>query len=120
LPSRRQNTPPTRKSACSALAEALAALDRLEHDHEEAEAHHAVVDGLGREWLANDRLSSSDIEQLHRRLTRLQELYDRHIRVEDDEVFPAAARSLNRMQIEEIGGEMAARRNVRQTNPLDF
>ncbi|MGH9311364.1 MAG: hemerythrin domain-containing protein [Vicinamibacterales bacterium] len=103
-----------------ALAAALDSLDTLEHDHEEAEAHHGAVDELVRTWLANGRLSSSDTEQLRQRLTRLQALYERHIRVEDHEVFPAAARSLNRMQIEEIGDEMAARRNVRHKNPLDF
>lgn len=103
-----------------ALAEALVSLDRLEHDHEEADTHHAAVDEIVREWLANDRLSSSDTEQLRQRLTRLQALYERHIRVEDQEVFPAAARALNRTQIDAIGDEMAARRNVRHKNPGDF
>jgi hemerythrin-like domain-containing protein len=112
--------PRLRESGDPALAEALASLDRLEHDHEEAEAHHAAVEELVRGWLGNDRLSSSDTGQLRQRLARLQDLYERHIRVEDQEVFPAAARALDRTQIEEIGGEMAARRNVRRPNPLDF
>jgi hemerythrin-like domain-containing protein len=110
--------PRLRNSDDPALAEALASLDSLEHDHEEANTHHAAVDELVRQWLANDRLSSSAAGELRERLARLQALYERHIRVEDREVFPAAARALNRTQIQEIGGEMAARRNVSLENPL--
>jgi hemerythrin-like domain-containing protein len=88
-----------RQSGDPALAEVLASLDRLEHDHDEAEVHHAVVDDLVRQWLANDRLRQTDTERLHHHVTRLQRLYQEHIRVEDEEVFPAAARALERAQI---------------------
>ncbi len=112
--------PRLRHSDDPALAEALASLDSLEHDHEEADTHHAAVDELVRQWLANDRLSSSAAQQLRERLARLQSLYERHIMVEDRAVFPAARRALNRTQIEEIAGEMAARRNVSLKGPADF
>jgi hemerythrin-like domain-containing protein len=104
--------PRMRQSEDPAVAQALAALDTLEHDHDEAEAHHAAVDELVRRWLANDRLSSADTDQLRDRLARLQALYERHIALEDRQIFPAAARVLDREQIVQIGDEMAARRQV--------
>jgi hemerythrin-like domain-containing protein len=109
--------PRLRDSGDPALADALAALNRLEQDHDEAERHHSAVDALVQSWLAHDRLSASDLEQLHEHLTRLQSLYRQHITIEDREVFPAAARVLDRAQIQQIGGEMAARRNVRVQDP---
>jgi hemerythrin-like domain-containing protein len=104
--------PRLRESTDPAVTDALAAIDRLEHEHDEAEAHHAGVDELVRRWLADDRLPPADVEQLRHRLSCLQALYQEHIKVEDHEVFPAAARALDRAQIEQIGSEMAARRNV--------
>lgn len=95
------------------LKEALAALDALERDHDEADAHHAAVDALVRQWLAAGRLSETDTAGLRDLLTRLQALYRRHIAIEDREVFPAASHALDGAQITEIGSEMAARRNVR-------
>lgn len=106
--------PRLRESSDPALAGALASLGRLEHDHHEADAHHAAVDDLVRRWLANDRLEPSDRDELRERVARLHALYQEHIKVEDEQVFPAAARALDREAIEAIGGEMAARRQVRR------
>ena len=104
--------PRLRASGDPAAAEALAALDRLEQDHEEADRHHAAVDELARRWLGVNHLRADDLEALRARIGRLQALYREHITIEDREVFPAAARVLDRAQIEAIGGEMAARRQV--------
>jgi hypothetical protein len=49
----------------------------------------------------------------------LKVLYQRHITVEDEELFPAAARVLDDAQLRQIGLEMAARRRVRSENSLD-
>lgn len=105
--------PRLRDSDDAALIQALAALDSLERDHDEADAHQAAVDRLVRQWLAVGRLSETDTARLRDLLTRLQALYRRHIAIEDREVFPAAARGLDRAQIVQIGSEMAARRNAR-------
>lgn len=105
--------PRLRQCDDAALAEALASLDGLEHDHDQAEAHHAAVDELVRQWLADDRLAKADTARLRDHLARLQRLYREHIRVEDEEVFPAARRALDRAQVEQIGSEMASRRQVR-------
>jgi hemerythrin-like domain-containing protein len=56
-------------------------------------------------------------EILRQRVARLQALYEHHIAIEDREVFPVAARVLDRAQIVKIGGEMAARRQVRVHAP---
>lgn len=94
---------------------AAAALDivaRLEHDHEAAEDHHRTIDRLARRWLAGGSLSRDDAGHLSERLRRLRVLYADHIRVEDGELFPAAARILGATDIREIGREMAERRHV--------
>lgn len=104
--------PRLRTSNDPALAPALAALDVLEQDHDEAEAHHARVDDLVRRWIADGRLATADVAELRERLARLQALYRRHIAIEDQQVFPAAARVLEPKQLETIGSEMAARRQV--------
>ena len=105
--------PRLRDSKDPAVVEALATLDALERDHDEAEGHHAAVDELGRRWLTDGHLAEADVEQMRQHLARLHDIYGRHIAVEDDEVFPAAARALDREQLAAIGREMAARRQVR-------
>jgi hemerythrin-like domain-containing protein len=109
--------PRLRESGNPAIAAALPALDALERDHQEAEADHVAVDALVRQWLADGRLFEADFEKLRQRVARLQALYRHHIAIEDREVFPVAARVLDRAQIEKIGGEMAARRQVRAHGP---
>jgi hemerythrin-like domain-containing protein len=88
-------------------------VERLERDHEEANGHHAAVAVLVQRWLAEDCLSPSEARELRARLVRLQVLYQRHITVEDQELFPAAARVLDSAQLRQIGREMAARREIR-------
>ena len=68
---------------------------------------------LVQRWLAEDCLSPSEARELRARLARLQVLYQRHITVEDQELFPAAARVLDSAQLRQIGREMAARREIR-------
>jgi hemerythrin-like domain-containing protein len=105
--------PRLRRCTDPAAERALALVDRLEHDHDEADAHHAAVDALGRRWLAENALPPQQVAELREHLAGLQALYERHITVEDQEVFPTAKRLLDAGQIREIGREMAARRDVR-------
>ena len=65
---------------------------------------------IGRAWLTAGELSTSDAARLSALLHELTDLYHRHIAVEEDEVFPFAARSLTGPEREAMGGEMAARR----------
>jgi hemerythrin-like domain-containing protein len=109
--------PRLRDSGDAAAAEALALLDRLEQDHQEADTHHAAVEGLVKRWIAEDSLPPAEAAELRGRLARLQALYERHIGVEDRDVFPAAARVLDGTQIHQIGREMAERRQLTREAP---
>jgi hemerythrin-like domain-containing protein len=105
--------PRLRETRDPAAAHALELIAGLEHDHEEADAHHAAVEVLGRRWLEDDRLVPEHVAELRAHLARLAALYRRHISIEDQELFPAAGRLLDSTQLREIGREMAARRDVR-------
>ena len=105
--------PRLRDSTDSAAAAGMMLVERLERDHEEADGHHAAVVVLVQRWLAEDCLSPSEARELRARLARLQVLYQRHITVEDQELFPTAARVLDSAQLRQIGREMAARREIR-------
>ena len=91
---------------------ALAALDALEADHDTADAGHAIVDRLGRKWLAEDSLPPEETALLGETLQRLQTLYQRHIAVEDTRLFPLAAQILDASAIQTVGHEMAERRGI--------
>jgi len=93
---------------------AVAAIARLESDHQEADAHHRAVDALVRGWMANDRIDDDDRRSLGDHLSALQRIYRQHIAVEDRELFPAAGRVLATDQISAIGREMADRRSTRR------
>lgn len=105
--------PRLRRSSDPAAAAALALVDRLEDDHSEAGVHHAAVNTLVQQWLAENYLTPFEAKELRQRLADLQKLYQRHISVEDQELFPAAARVLDSAQLRQIGREMAARRQAR-------
>lgn len=109
--------PRLRESADPAAVHALSVIDELEHDHGEANAHHVAVDMLVRRWLNAGTLAPAESRELGDRLSALRSLYQRHIAVEDRDLFPAAARVLNDDQIGQIGREMAARRGVRPRTP---
>lgn len=91
---------------------ALAAVEALEADHRHAGAMHEQADQLCRAWLENDVLKSADAEQLRGLLYELREMYARHIALEDSQLFPLAARVLDRDQLAKIGIEMATRRGL--------
>jgi hemerythrin-like domain-containing protein len=91
---------------------ALDAIQRLERDHDEANTQHQAVERLVRRWLADGSLAHGPVRELKACLEQLKTLYEAHIAVEDREVFPAAARVLSPIEIEQIGREMAARRST--------
>jgi len=96
-------------------AGAPAGLEDLESDHHLADAAHREVEALGRQWLAQNRLPEEPVRRLIALLRQLAEMYSRHIAVEDNEIFPAAARALNSEQLAEVGREMKTRRFPAQT-----
>ncbi|RPJ78488.1 MAG: hemerythrin domain-containing protein, partial [Acidobacteria bacterium] len=104
--------PRLRATGDPAAAEDLGLLEGLEADHDEAESLHSAVDLLVRRWIADDGLVAAEAAHLREHLARLQAIYRRHIAIEDQDLFPAAARLLDASTIHEIGREMAARRKV--------
>ena len=93
--------------------EALKRIEVLEADHIAADRDHQRVDVLGRKWLAEGQLSQPELDELMTLLDRLQQMYTRHIQVEDTSLFPAARRLLSEDQVREMGREMAERRGLK-------
>ena len=91
---------------------AFAAIDALEADHDTADKGHAEVDRLGRKWLAEGRLTRQEIAGLREIIESLQSLYQRHIKIEDTQIFPLAGEVLDAPTIQAVGEEMAARRGI--------
>jgi hemerythrin-like domain-containing protein len=87
-------------------------LHRLESEHQDGEELHATVAQLFSAWIARGVLASGDRPLLLSATQRLKGLYADHIRVEEEIVFPYAARVLDRDRIREIGRELQARRGV--------
>lgn len=96
---------------------AISQLDHLHADHEIADAAHAEVEALGSEWLSIGTLSSESIERLRSLLDRLQSTYEKHIAVEDNEIFPLAGQILSSEDLAAVGQEMAARRATKLRAP---
>ena len=94
----------------SGVLEAEAAVRSLEGDHISAAARHETVDRLGRAWLREGRLEPADAALFAREVSHLKAMYEKHIRLEDEVLFPLAERVLPPDQKRAIGREMAARR----------
>lgn len=105
----------------SVSAEAHAALDtiaKLESDHDKADIWHADVDRLCEQWLCVGEIKGSDKDKLTEDLKNLKALYNHHIHLEDNFVFPAAAKALDAGAIKDVGREMAERRGLDPKGPL--
>lgn len=100
--------PRIRRAGSAALAE----VERLESDHGRAAPLHAEVERLGSRWLADGRLGADDHALLGRILLDLEALYREHIRLEEERVFPEAARLLSAGELHAVGDEMRARRGL--------
>lgn len=87
-------------------------LDELHSDHELADAGHVEVEALGGRWLSDGVLSTESTARLSELLDQLHSAYQRHIAVEDNEVFPLAGRILSDAELAAVGREMAARRSI--------
>jgi len=88
----------------------LARMEELEKEHQWAESLHAEVDRLGQKYLFNGGLSDHDSAEFSNALEALAAMYQRHITVEDELLFPFAEKALTRADRLAIAAEMAARR----------
>ena len=92
------------------LSAEFAELARLESDHRSADDLHAAAENLYSQWIANGHLSSEEERQLIAGTQQLKRLYEAHIQVEENVVFPRAAELLDDEIIATIGREFRARR----------
>ena len=94
----------------AAAADDAGEIGALESDHQEANDLHALVETLFSGWIARSRLSDEEQSRLESMTRQLQRLYEEHIRVEEQVVFPRAASQLDRQTLAAIGEEFRARR----------
>lgn len=92
------------------VEDALAALAALETEHRVAEGVHSEFDELIERLPRDGSAAMKEICLFNELVTELTELYRPHIRVEDEIIFPAAARVMPSNVLSMIGEEMRARR----------
>jgi len=100
------------------LADLLERAEALEAQHRRAETLHDHVHERAERWLKEGSLDAHSLESLRGDLASLRTLYREHIDFEDRVLFPAAARALDREDIQRIGTEMAARRGLANAAPI--
>lgn len=103
--------PRLRASQHHAAKDIVSNLDHLQTDHAAAVQSHGAIDELFRQWLADGFLSAPDCVRLTSLLHSLQDVYSRHIREEETQIFPNAARVLTTVDLRAVGLEMAKRRS---------
>ncbi len=100
---------------------AIAAMHRLaalESDHAAAQPRQELMEALGQRWLIAGCLGAGDQELFRRMVTALAEMYAQHLALEEQEVFPLAARILSPGALRSVGREMAARRGWLPVRPV--
>jgi len=102
--------PRLRNLRSSEVESAFSQLEELESDHRWAEPLHVRVEALGREYLAQGKLSEAQVAEFRSAVSELSAMYQRHIAVEDHALFPVAAKVLSEADKAAIAAEMAKRR----------
>lgn len=87
-------------------------LEALEAEHQAAQALHDEIDRALDAWLADGKLPEGDRQKLAESVARLVDLYQSHIRIEDEVIFPQARACLSPDEQEAVRREMVARRAV--------
>jgi hemerythrin-like domain-containing protein len=91
---------------------AFAMLEALHAEHEKAALAHQEIEALCLQWLADDRLTEASGGRLRELLENLKAMYERHIAVEEGELFPLAQALLDDAERQALASEMAARRGI--------
>jgi hemerythrin-like domain-containing protein len=92
---------------------AIERLEPLEHDPLLAGSLHAQVEELGQRYLTAGSLEPAGVEAFRKAIASLVSIYKQHIDIEDNLVFPLAARLLSPTDRASIAAEMAVRRELR-------
>ena len=93
-------------------------MEQLEEDHRWAAHLHDQIERLGTRYLSTGSLSDAETTQFRTAVASLASMYKQHISVEDELIFPLAARMLSETEKTEIANEMADRRKVRLITEL--
>lgn len=88
----------------------LSEIESLESDHQDANRLHTDIAALYEKWISTGPLGLKDEDDLLAGTQHLKRLYTEHIRLEEQVVFPRAAKLLNKESIATIGEEFRARR----------
>ena len=91
----------------------LVYLDDLERDHCVADRWHRELNQLGLQWLTVQTLPAAEAERFGLLTLDLARLYQHHIAVEEQRIFPAVAAKLPANEIKRLSEEMKARRGLR-------
>jgi hemerythrin-like domain-containing protein len=94
----------------SGAQDELSEIDGLEGDHQDAARLHRDIEILCDKWISAGPLGLKDQDDLSAGTEHLRRLYTEHIRLEEQVVFPRAAKLLNQQNIAAIGEEFRARR----------
>jgi hemerythrin-like domain-containing protein len=105
--------PRLRQMDLPVLEAAIEKLEPLEHDHLLAGSFHTQVEELGQRYLIAGSLDLAGVEAFRNAIANLVSIYKQHIDIEDNLVFPLAARLLSPGDKAAIADEMAARREIR-------
>ena len=97
---------------CGQVPAVVEDVHRLEAEHREASALHEEAERLYSKWIAESGLIGDEETRLLSIAEKLQSIYDGHIRLEEDVVFPCAAHALDRNDLAAMGAEFKARRNL--------
>ena len=92
-------------------ADDLRRVEALEHEHADAGALHAAVNGLYTQWITAGALNDEESRELLDATARLEALYASHIAMEETVVFPHAAKLLDAGEIAAMGAEFRTRRS---------
>ena len=105
--------PRLRQVQSAEVVASLSQMDRLEEEHSAVAPLHARVERLGVEYLASGKLNAAEVREFRESVASLAEMYQQHIRIEDEVVFPLAARVLPEKEKAAIAEEMAKRREAK-------
>lgn len=89
---------------------AATVIDQLTQDHGDADDLHTSIDWLYTAWISAGTLQGAEQAALLSQTASLKRLYAEHIQIEENEVFPQAARTLDSESLVAIGLEFSDRR----------
>jgi hemerythrin-like domain-containing protein len=99
---------PRMRQQCA--ADELKEIGALEHDHRHANHLHDEAERLYSSWIEQGALSRAGEEALLSATSQLKQLYEEHIRTEEQIIFPRASKSLTPESMAAIGQEFQHRR----------